>query len=93
MYLDVLGVWLSWFAQKKDPYLDLSKVIFYGFYHGRSPFHHNLGNIFYLFPTTLCKSKQNNQNNEQGHGGRKKVFRTNDGVFGCLAKLVCPKKK
>ena len=36
--------------------LCLFKVMFYGFYHGKSPLNHNLGNMFY-FPTTLSKSK------------------------------------
>ena len=31
-------------------------VSFYGFYHGKSPLNHNLGNIFVLFPSIWSKS-------------------------------------
>ena len=33
-------------------------MIVYGFYHGKSPINHHLGNMFF-FPTTLSKSKLN----------------------------------
>ena len=40
--------------------LDLYKVILYGFYHGKSPLNHHLGEDFLeLFATTLSKSKWN----------------------------------
>ena len=43
--------------QRFPIYLDLFKVIFYGFYHGKSSLNHHLGNILLFFPTTLSKSK------------------------------------
>ena len=32
-------------------------VMFYGFYHGKSPLNHHLGEFFLLFPSILSKSK------------------------------------
>ncbi len=32
-------------------------MLFFTFYHGKSPLNHHLGNVFILFPTTLSKSK------------------------------------